>query len=154
MFLLTLSIRCQHLGQVSRRRWRQCPRFWCSSHFQSFGLSHWWQIHSSYRPAEVLWQSSNTRPWMVLTATPALQFRLANWEGKMRCILHYHDTCDVGTFKTVDTFISAHAAPFMCAMCVRLCCVSVPWMIQSAPEKPFRGMNVGKTWLLFWPPQA
>ncbi|KAH0993865.1 hypothetical protein GBA52_005348 [Prunus armeniaca] len=30
--------------------------------------------------------------------------RLANWDGKMRCIRHYHATCDVGEFETVDTF--------------------------------------------------
>lgn len=51
--------------------------------------------------------------------------RLANWDGKMRCIRHYHATCDVGKFETVDTFYRRTSSSIsVCNACVPLLCIS------------------------------
>ncbi|KAL6292158.1 hypothetical protein ACE6H2_000300 [Prunus campanulata] len=51
--------------------------------------------------------------------------QLANWDGKMRCIRHYHATCDVGKFETVDTFYRrTRSSIYVCNVCVALLCIS------------------------------
>ncbi|ONI26526.1 hypothetical protein PRUPE_1G030400 [Prunus persica] len=51
--------------------------------------------------------------------------RLVNWDGKMRCIRHYHATCDVGKFETVDTFHRRTSSSiYVCNLCVPLLCIS------------------------------
>ncbi|KAB2625527.1 embryogenesis-associated protein EMB8-like [Pyrus ussuriensis x Pyrus communis] len=51
--------------------------------------------------------------------------RLANWDGKMHCIRHYHATCDVEKFETVDTFYRRTSSSiYVCNVAVPLLCIS------------------------------
>ncbi|CAL8989869.1 unnamed protein product [Prunus brigantina] len=80
--------------------------------------------------------------------------RLANWDGKIRCIRHYHATCDVGKFETVDTFYRRTSSSiYVCNVCTPLLCISAlddPICTREAiPWDECR-----ENMMLFWPPQS